>query len=237
MTDTRKLVDRLQKILAMTNSPNVNEAANAAAMAAEFMLQHNLTESDVRSVADGGGENVTAFFLNAEGAGDWKIALAKKVAEWCDCAYLAWPKGGGLIQHILVGETPAIAGAIVMYEYLRDACFSIYERSADVIISFDDYASGFTSVIIQRISQIMRDPDKTSSEKNALVTAHRQIKQQQNDNFIVTNFMIDDEIDDDDKLPVRGSKGDHASFQAGVEDGKKVGLDKQVRSAKKERLQ
>lgn len=229
-----KLIERLQKILAMTESPNENEAANAAAMAAEIMHAHNLTYSDLRECSEGGGKNVTAFFMQPELMEDWRTALASKIAKFSGCDYLAWNKRKNM-QHVLVGEPAAIAGAVVMYEYLRDACHNCYSRMPmrdQIKLSFRSYASGFTTRVIQRIEEKMSTETMLAgATHNALVVQMQRIKGEQNAAFIRENFGGGGET-----LPVRGVKDDLVAFERGVKAGDVVGLDRQIDKSVRERL-
>ena len=48
-----KILDRIKKLLALSMSSNVNEAANAAAASQRLMLEHRLTEVDVSDAQEG----------------------------------------------------------------------------------------------------------------------------------------------------------------------------------------
>ena len=48
-----KILDRVKKLLALSTSSNVNEAATAAAAAQKLMLEHRLTEADVSDTQEG----------------------------------------------------------------------------------------------------------------------------------------------------------------------------------------
>ena len=78
-----KVLDRLKKILALSTSSNVNEAANAAAAAQKLMLEHKLSESDVSDTQEG-----QMFELSMGAAGfsaRWKFILVTAVARSFSC--------------------------------------------------------------------------------------------------------------------------------------------------------
>ena len=54
MTERERILDRLTKLLAMSKSPNSNEAATAKRMADSLMKKHRLTKADVSSYAPAG---------------------------------------------------------------------------------------------------------------------------------------------------------------------------------------
>jgi len=57
MAVREKTIDRIRKVLALTRSSEVNEAANAAAQAAKLMAEHGLTEDDLAEEEDPFGDN------------------------------------------------------------------------------------------------------------------------------------------------------------------------------------
>lgn len=228
-----RLIEKLQRILAMTTSPNAHEAAVAAAKAAELMAAYNLNYSDLNEVRDGGGKQVRAFFLDKEKREDWRAALASKVAQYSFCEYLAWNKRVNM-QHVFVGESHNIAGAIVLYEYLRDTCLRVWDRdeAMDDVISrgeFNSFASGFTTRVMQRLDERMKESELFSGTENALVIygGLRRIKSEQNAAFIAANFGGGGGM-----LSVRGDNDDLDAFQAGITAGDKVGLDRQIHEKK-----
>jgi len=83
-----KIADRIRKLLALSNSTNVNEAASAATRAQALMQEHRLTEIDV-SEATSDGKAITELPLGAEGfMASWKFALATNVARAFFCEAL-----------------------------------------------------------------------------------------------------------------------------------------------------
>lgn len=98
-----KLLDRVQKLLALAGSPNPHEAALAAGQAAKLIALHQLDERELQS---GVGDEDPAAFEDIELFGNqpldaskrlrgWKIALASVLAEINDCRILvSGPKSG-----------------------------------------------------------------------------------------------------------------------------------------------
>lgn len=59
------IIDRIKKLLALSNSTNEHEAANAAALAAELMLQHKIDQADL-AVEDEAQEEVAAWRVGSD---------------------------------------------------------------------------------------------------------------------------------------------------------------------------
>jgi hypothetical protein len=78
-----KILDRVKKLLALSTSSNVNEAATAAAAAQKLMLEHRLTEADVSDTQDG---QMFELSMGAAGfASRWKFVLVTAVARSFFC--------------------------------------------------------------------------------------------------------------------------------------------------------
>lgn len=92
-----KLLDRVQKLLALAGSPNPHEAALAAGQAARLIARHQLDETLIESSApDQDIELVRDRPLDAsKRLRGWKIALASVLAQINDCRVLvSGPKSG-----------------------------------------------------------------------------------------------------------------------------------------------
>ena len=63
-----RIIERVRKLLALSNSSNEHEAALAAAHAQRLLAEHNLAMSELE--------------LQAEGAGEAELVVAKTVAKW-----------------------------------------------------------------------------------------------------------------------------------------------------------
>jgi len=80
------LLSKIKKLLSLGQSPNVNEAENARAMADKLIAKHNVTEEELASIADKGelyGDNEKIF--STIGIVGWKQQLALAIATYLDC--------------------------------------------------------------------------------------------------------------------------------------------------------
>lgn len=92
-----KLLDRVQKLLALAGSPNPHEAALAAGQAAKLIARHQLDESLLSEPES--DEDIDLFRDKPLDASKrlrgWKIALASVLAQINDCRILvSGPKSG-----------------------------------------------------------------------------------------------------------------------------------------------
>jgi hypothetical protein len=76
-----KIFDRIQKLLALSKSDNVNEAASAAAEAQRLMLQHKIEAADLElrgadHVAEPVGEELLEGTGDKKKSSGWRVSLA-----------------------------------------------------------------------------------------------------------------------------------------------------------------
>jgi hypothetical protein len=119
MTAARdKVVDRIRKLLALSQSSNEHEAASAAARAAQLMAEHQVCEASLEEL----DEPILSSVLDAGGRlPSWKRTLAIGCARGLGCeAYLRRERTGEREQgQVVVVGTPAAQSAVAyMYGYL-----------------------------------------------------------------------------------------------------------------------
>jgi len=123
-----KIVDRIKKLLALSKSNNVNEAANAASAAARLMEEHELSMADVESVdgKQGLGEILqgedTQFSYKQASA--WRGRLAVGVGDGFGC-YSWWQQeldmasGQRVVRLIVLGRRANVDTFRYMFAYLE----------------------------------------------------------------------------------------------------------------------
>lgn len=115
---SHSIVDKIRKLLNLSRSSNVNEAANAAARAQELMLAHKIEVADLEV---GTGSRAPVEAVNDEileqgskRAQRWRLMLASKLATAFGCRM--YYSSGGLIN--VVGTVSAIQTVKYMQGYL-----------------------------------------------------------------------------------------------------------------------
>jgi hypothetical protein len=119
-----KIIDKIQKLLALATSDNVNEAAAAAARAQELMSKHRLAMADIEAAAPG---TVDDPITDQIVAGDrthisWKVSLFAGIAQANGCsAYtqeLRDKTGLKLVVTRFIGPASQLSTVTYLYEYL-----------------------------------------------------------------------------------------------------------------------
>jgi Protein of unknown function (DUF2786) len=113
---TARLLERIRKLLALTASPNANEAAVATSKARKLMAEHGFTEQEVLDSEQAG--KVFELSMGAEGfASRWKFVLVALVARSQGCEAIGLRRGK-LRKVRLVGIKSDVEQASRLFEHL-----------------------------------------------------------------------------------------------------------------------
>jgi Protein of unknown function (DUF2786). len=137
--ERNKILDRVKKLLALSTSSNVNEAATAAAAAQKLMLEHKLTEEDVSDTQDG---QMFELSMGAAGfASRWKFVLVTAVARafFCEAVGL---RVGQRRKVRIVGRREDVEIAARVFRYLH----SEINRLAKIEIELIDWREGVMDI-------------------------------------------------------------------------------------------
>lgn len=117
-----KIMDRIQKVLSMTRSPNEQEAASAASMLARMLEDHNLSMADLEQKgAKGPGVRQQGHDLG-KAAFKWKMDLAEGIAEFYYCAPIVDRKTKTVA---FVGRPENVEALTMLYQWVIDQIRSI----------------------------------------------------------------------------------------------------------------
>jgi len=113
----QKIADKVRKLLALSTSSNVHEAERAAALAAELMARHQLSEALIATDA-AEPEPMTESVVETHGRiVSWKATLLGGVARSAGCQLYTRRSRAG-VEYRLVGKASDIDAASYVYMYL-----------------------------------------------------------------------------------------------------------------------
>lgn len=108
-----RIIERVRKLLALSNSSNEHEAALAAAHAQRLLAEHNLAMSELEMQEEGAGE---ADLLVARTVPKWLSSLFATVANAFDCfPIVTTSPSNSRLRFIGVGEDPGVAACTLEY--------------------------------------------------------------------------------------------------------------------------
>ena len=179
-----KILDRVKKLLALSTSSNVNEAATAAAAAQRLMLEHKLTEADVSDTQAG-----QMFELSMGAAGfatRWKFVLVTAVARSFFCEAIGLRVGRRRKVRI-VGSREDVEIASQVFKYLLREINRLAQAEA-VRVAWEEYRGfvgpheyldsfrrGAVVAVIEKLRQ--GEEDFVASDSRALVFVRRDREQ------------------------------------------------------------
>jgi Protein of unknown function (DUF2786) len=115
----QEILKKIEKLLALTSSPNENEAQRASEKVQELLAAHNLSLADLpreKSQEDVGETTV----LSSTKVVEWKRTLLIAVACFYDCETMTWRRRRS-VDVLVVGTTANTGVVILMYEYFVKA--------------------------------------------------------------------------------------------------------------------
>lgn len=144
----KKIVSRIRKLLALSQSPNQNEAALAAQKAADLLSEYNLSLSDIElselPIVD---EEVDVSYLAT-----WRVRLAHVVSRSNYCRLLLLPSCRRLI---FVGRDHNAKAAREMFLYLSSSieenCRAYAKKYRPGRTRLDSFRLGFVRLIQERL--------------------------------------------------------------------------------------
>jgi hypothetical protein len=112
-----KVIDRIKKLLSLSKSNNEHEAAQAAALAADLMIKHEIAEAALCD-AENEPEDASQETIDQSGRRvSWKGQLAHAISKSAGCRSYSDVRGKGC-QTQVVGQPSKIATVRYMYQYL-----------------------------------------------------------------------------------------------------------------------
>lgn len=176
-----KLVDKLRKILALTNSPEEHEAAAAAEHLQRLLTQHNLDIADLeqRGAATKPGVVKGAHDLG-KAAFTWKLNLAEVVAEY----YFVHPLVDRKAKTVVfIGRPDNVDSMKMLYEWLMEQtkAISASERRAHIAKTGEHidplrWQVNFGLGVVSRLGQRLHELSKRRAAdvtEHALVLSHK----------------------------------------------------------------
>ena len=137
MNDKSKIIDKIQKLLALSKSPNEHEAALAAAKAQELLATYNIDVTEIE--AEEAKTSVTQDAVTSRRRA-WQRVVRAAAAKMYFCEYYytnyeaeALHRKQGVAQydlHFYVGEPHNIAVAKMMSEYLVTTVWRLAREGA-----------------------------------------------------------------------------------------------------------
>lgn len=168
---TQDIIEKVQKLLALSKSSNANEAAAAAAAANRLIDQHRLSEADLETqeTIEGIEEDVDTVYETGK-ITRWKNHLLNVLTThygltfWNDAT---WSTGRQYTRYRLVGRKSDITITRYMFAWLSGECtrLSTLHGTGKGRIWIGSYCDGFVNGVAEqlRLSRVEAKKTATSS--------------------------------------------------------------------------
>ena len=217
-----KIVDKIQKLLALTESSNEHEAALAAEKAHELLAEHNLSMAQVESASkkeklnEQGGHTSATSKLGAR----WVRNLWLATARLYFCEYL-YSRGNHKTYHTVIGSEANTTTACHMAEFFTQSVVEMSKGSS----SQSSFRTGCALRLVARLNEMRKlaqEQPVTASNKSNLPALYEQTKEQL-DNY------ISDTWGELKNVPSRNfSIADSNAYDAGRKAANSIGLNTQT---------
>jgi hypothetical protein len=236
-----KVMEKIRKLMRMTESPNENEAAVAAGKAQALLAEYNLSLSDVRTEKSKDPRFVTDEEI-ATAIQPWRRLIGNSVAALYFCKYMFYsfdkhPKGWARKdRHMFVGAAHNIEVAKMMFVYLMNATERLAKEGAKKVPASerDRYTRSFCWACSSRLAGRIHlrieaakqggiKSETTGKNLPALLDAYEQNKKQ-----LMEYIKREGHGEDPPHATLKGSYGSDEGLEDGIRAGDKIGLDPQV---------
>lgn len=219
MDNKEKIIERIGKLLSLSESPNEAEAKEAAKKAHKMLADYNLSISDIKIKS----EVISKTKYGGKYEKSWRSHLLNGIAHYNYCR-LVILKGrnritGSFVEYKIYGREYNIKTVLMLYDYLEATIMRIARENMKEYSFFGGFdKENFKMGMVLSILNRMED-EKLKSE-NALMclsTEAAEAADKDNEHLI--------------KVRERNGVDINGSFVAGYNEGKNISLNQQIKEA------
>ena len=225
-----KIFSKIEKLFALGQSPNENEAKLAMAQAHKLLTKYNLSAEYFNSVKDKDGkvqanENV---FKTGKRLAQWKSSLLNGVAGANYCKFFIRRNFAGY-ELVIVGRKHNVAIAKYMFEYLCETVERLAKKNAGKGASAkNSYRIGMSSGLVQKLYEEMRRAEKEGVVVDGETSSALVVQNLGKDLARENSKFIRNKVGRLSNVRQRSSAKDYSNLSQGRSDAKNVSLNRQV---------
>jgi hypothetical protein len=180
MSNIDSIIEKVQKLLALSKSDNANEAAVAAAMANKLLDQYRLSMADLETKenVEGIEEDPDTIYESGK-VTRWKSRLVSiltahyGVTYWNDCH---WKTGRQFSRYRLVGRKSDITIVRYMFAWLSAECHrqATYHGTGKGRVFIACYCDGFINGVAEQLRLSRVEVKKTATDSAMIKLDARQ---------------------------------------------------------------
>jgi hypothetical protein len=216
------IIEKVQKLISLSKSSNINEAAAAAAAANKLIDQYRLSEADLNSETELDDPLIedSGFVYETKKIIGWKSNLAINLASHYGCAIMNstfYPSGRKVSRYKLFGKKSDIEITRYMFSWLTNECIRLCQKEAHGRgkIFAQSYCQGFVAGIKSQL-----ETSRNAVKKEATSSAIIKIDSREKESLNFRNKLYSLKAGKYQSA----SKIDPAAFSAGLNKGKSLHL-------------
>lgn len=218
-----EVITKIQKLLALGQSPNENEAKLAMLNANKMLTKYNLSILDVS--AEEKNKDVTEFsFEIGKRVPKWKSALLNGICMTNFCKLVITKMHNS--HFVIIGKDCNIQVAFELYLYLSEAVEKWAKTHAGKgTAAKNSYKIGMVMGLCERLDEVKKQAEKEGIEETTAVVVYNLHKQNEKENWDYINNRFG-------KLSTSKSKTNISNgneFIKGRNDSANISLNKQIK--------
>ncbi len=156
------VIEKLKKLIALSESPSESEAASALAKAHILLAKHGLSMTDLEMKEE---KVIEKAILSKKRIRSWESALIASVMAQ---TYTEALHTGGKV--FIVGREVNVIAAENLFTYLHDSIIRISKRYKEIVRHPDSFRMGMVVNINNRLKQLEEESPPTGEEKQLTVS-------------------------------------------------------------------
>lgn len=218
MENNKTILIKIKKLLALSGSPNENEASVAMCKAQELLKEHNLSMAEVKDFNFDKPDKFEA--ITGRKIPRWKQHLFASIATVFNCIPIIEGYTGENKSRYFFGKEVDAITAKIIFDYLSATIEREGEKVSSKGTKFkNSFKLGMTVRIIERLQEKHKQQKKYGNgEYGLLVVNNKKFLDRELSN--IGNYKT--------RSIIGGSFSDAAGLNAGLKKGSDIGLDQQV---------
>ena len=215
----QKIIEKIKKLFALSDSPNEKEAAAALNKAQTLLTKYGLEYSDLD------GENLNIIektILKDSSINLWQLKLIACITTSTYTEAL-FETDKNIKKIIIIGRKTNVIAAIHLFDYLNTTILKISVKYKIVVRDLESFRLGMVENIKERLDELKQKP--AASYENGLIPLIENMYRNENSTYLM------------DKYGEIGNKENNGSFESnsyglGKIVGGKISLDSQISKQK-----
>ena len=168
---SNKVIELIQKLLALSTSPNEHEAAAAMAKAQELLLKHNLDMASITAPTEEQAEDLGMIneIVDFDKFESWQSVLLNSIARRNFVHLIRISKGNRTGEYHILGRRANVKAVETMYNWVEPQIMRLIAASGYKRGEKTSYAMGIISTIGKKLDEQIGTYQQNNPSSRALI--------------------------------------------------------------------